>query len=281
MLDALYLGSHNWILLAPIVPITFFCFPSVQELLLILCCKVVCFVDSLFRHLSSLIFQVSLIFVLGRLDSSCRRVSSDKNVGGCFLDTLELEGVSPWSGRFMCILALLPVWYYGMELIPLSSVLLLLSACSMARGQEETSTSQAGRRRGPGWDTPSASSIIYSLSMEELKSYCQIPDNIDFELSDSPAESTIGKEDGAVYFTQEQLLAGLRFPISSLVKQFLHFSGALPALIHPNVIRILTGCSVLNLLYQLDISLIEVYFIYTLKLAHGGRLSLSAQSPRL
>ena len=35
----------------------------------------------------------------------------------------------------------LPVWYYGMELIPLSLLLLLLSACSMARGLEETSTS--------------------------------------------------------------------------------------------------------------------------------------------
>ena len=43
----------------------------------------------------------------------------------------------------------------------------------------------------------------------------------------------------------------------------------------------MTGCSVLNLLYQLDISLVEVFFIYTLKLAHGGRLSLSAQSPQL
>ena len=36
-----------------------------------------------------------------------------------------------------------------------------------------------------------------------------------------------------------------------------------------------------NLLYQLDILLVEVYFIYTLKLAHGGRLSLLAQGPRL
>ena len=43
----------------------------------------------------------------------------------------------------------------------------------------------------------------------------------------------------------------------------------------------MTKCNVLNLLYQLDISLVEVFFIYTLKLAHGGRLSLSAQSPRL
>ena len=117
--------------------------------------------------------------------------------------------------------------------------------------------------------------------MEELKSYCQIPDNIDFELSNDPAESNISKEDGAIYFTWEQLAAGLHFPVSSLVKQFLHFSETPPALIHLNVIQILTGCSVLNLLCQLDISLVEVYFIYTLKLAHGGRLSLSAQSPRL
>ena len=136
----------------------------------------------------------------------------------------------------MCVLAILPVWYYGMELILLSSVLLLLSTCSMARGQEETSTSQARRRRGTGRDTP---------------------------------------------FTWEQLATEICFPISSMVNQFLHFSRAPPTLIHQNVIRILTGCRVLNLLYQLDISLVEVCFIYTLKLGHEGQLSLSAQSSRL
>ena len=72
----------------------------------------------------------------------------------------------------MCVLALLPIWYYGMEPILLSLLLLLLSACSMARGQEETSTSQAGRRRGPSRDTPSASNLISSISMEKLRSYC-------------------------------------------------------------------------------------------------------------
>ena len=71
----------------------------------------------------------------------------------------------------MCVLTLLPVWYDNMELTPLSSVLLLLSAYSMGRGQEVTSTSQAGRRRGPSRDMPSASNIISSLSMEELRSY--------------------------------------------------------------------------------------------------------------
>ena len=146
----------------------------------------------------------------------------------------------------------------------------------MARGQEEISTSQVGHKRGPDGDMPSASSIISSLSMEELRSYCHIPDNIDFELPNGQAESTIGEEDGAVYFTKEQLAAGLRFPFSSLVNQFLHFSGAPPTLVHPNIIRILTECSVLNLLYQLDISLVGVFFIYTLKLAHGGWLTLSA-----
>ena len=111
--------------------------------------------------------------------------------------------IFPWPVGFKCILALLPFWFYGMELTPFSSVLLLLSACSMARGQEETSTSQVGRRRGVGQDTPSASSIISSLSMEELRLYCHIPDNIDFELLDGPAESTIDKKDGAVDFTRE------------------------------------------------------------------------------
>ena len=126
----------------------------------------------------------------------------------------------------------------------------------MERGQEETSTSQVGRRKGPDRDTPSTSNIISSLSMQELRSYCQIPGNIDIELPDSPTECTIGEGDGVVYFTQEQLAVGLRFPVPSLIKQFLLFSGVLLALVHPNIIRILTRCSVLNLLYQPDISLV-------------------------
>ena len=65
------------------------------------------------------------------------------------------------------------------------------------------------------------------------------------------------------------------------MKQFLHFTRAPPTLVHPNAIRILMGCSVLNSLYQLDISLVEIWFIYTLKLRTGGHLSMSAHSPQL
>ena len=41
------------------------------------------------------------------------------------------------------------------------------------------------------------------------------------------------------------------------------------------------GCSVLNLFYQLDISLVEICFVYMLKLGTRGRLSMSAHNPRL
>ena len=41
------------------------------------------------------------------------------------------------------------------------------------------------------------------------------------------------------------------------------------------------GYSVLNFLYQLNISLVAICFIYTLKLGVGGRLSMSAHSPWL
>ena len=41
------------------------------------------------------------------------------------------------------------------------------------------------------------------------------------------------------------------------------------------------GCSVLNFLYQMDISLVEICFIYTLKLRIRGRLFMLAHSPQL
>ena len=122
----------------------------------------------------------------------------------------------------------------------------------MARGQEETSTS--GRPGGRTRATPSASSIILSLTMEELMAYCEVPDNIDLQLMERTDESTLGGEHNGVFFTREHLAAGLRFPVPALVKQFLHFTRVPPALIHPNVIRILIRCCVLNHLYQLELS---------------------------
>ena len=84
-----------------------------------------------------------------------------------------------------------------------------------------------------------------------------------------------------MFFTLDQLAAELRFPVPALVKQFLHFTRVPPALVHPNIIHILIGCSVLNFLYQLDLSLVEICFAYSLILRRGGRLSFSILDSRL
>ena len=149
----------------------------------------------------------------------------------------------------------------------------------MARGREETSTS--GRPEGRLRAMPSASSIISSLTMEELKAYCKVPDNIDLQLMERANESTLGGEHNGVFFTREHLAVGLRFPVSAIVKQFLHFTRAPPALVHPNMICILISSYVLNHLYQLDLSLVELFMIYFLSIGPGGRMSMSVLSPRL
>ena len=138
----------------------------------------------------------------------------------------------------------------------------------MARGREETSTS--GRPRGSPRATPSASSVIASLTMEELKAYCKVLNNIDLQLMERAYESMLGREHNGVFFTLEHLVAELRFPVPAIVKQFLHFTRVPPTLIHPNVIRILIGSCVLNHMYQLDLSLVEIVIIYFLSVGSGG-----------
>ena len=117
--------------------------------------------------------------------------------------------------------------------------------------------------------------------MEELRAYCDVPDNIDLKLMEGPDESTMGGKHNTMFFTREHLMTGLRFPVPTMVKRFLHFIRASPALVHPNTIQILTGCSVLNLLYQLDLSLVKICFAYSLRVAQCGRMFMSAQSSRL
>ena len=151
----------------------------------------------------------------------------------------------------------------------------------MTRGEEGTSTNQACRRRGPVRGTRSTSHIVSSLTVDELRSYCEVLENIDLKLMDEPDESTLGREHNAVFFNHEQLAAELRFPMLALVKLFLHFTRAPPALVHPNVICILIRCSVMNFLYQLDLSLVEICFAYSLILRRGGRLSFSILDSRL
>ena len=50
-----------------------------------------------------------------------------------------------------------------------SSTPLFLFVCRMTRGHEEVSTSQAGRKRGTPWKTPTASSLVDAISAKELR----------------------------------------------------------------------------------------------------------------
>ena len=81
----------------------------------------------------------------------------------------------------------------------------------------------------------------------------------------------------ATYFTKEQFNAMIHFPLPFLLKQFLHFTKILLAFLHPNVARVLMGCSVLDMLYQLNLSLLEIIFFYIVKMSQNERFSLSAQ----
>ena len=100
--------------------------------------------------------------------------------------------------------------------------------------------------------------------------HCEVPDSIDLRLMEGTDESTLNGENNGVFFTREHLAAELRFPVPAIVKQFLHFTMAPPALIHPNVIRILVSCCMLNHLHQLDLMLVELFIIYMLNIGSGG-----------
>ena len=73
----------------------------------------------------------------------------------------------------------------------------------MMRGQEETSTNQVERNNGSCRESPTVSSLVSSMSMEELRSFCRVPECISLELSDVPARSIVGHADKVVYFTWE------------------------------------------------------------------------------
>ena len=107
-----------------------------------------------------------------------------------------------------------------------------------------------------------------------------MPDNINLRLMERADDSTLGGEHNGVFFTREHLVAGLRFPVPAIVKQFLHFTRAPLALVHPNVIRILIGSCVLNHLYQLDLSLVEILIIYSLSIGPRGQMSMLVLNPR-
>ena len=123
-----------------------------------------------------------------------------------------------------------------------------------------------------------------SVDKLNVREFCErfcIPNGVSVQLVDGEAVFTEKSADNAIYFTKEQFNAGLQFPLPLLFKEFLHFTQIPPAYIHPNMVRVLMGCSILSMLFNLDLSLLEVLFIYSIKKGKNDVFSLAARLPSL
>ena len=122
-----------------------------------------------------------------------------------------------------------------------------------------------------GQSGKNASGVVYTekpVDKLNVGQFCErfcIPNDVSVLLVDGEAISTEKFADNAIYFSKEQFNAGLRFALPSLFKEFLHFIQIPPTYIHPNIVRVLMGCNILNMLFNLDLSLLEVLFIYSIK----------------
>ena len=123
---------------------------------------------------------------------------------------------------------------------------------------------------------------IDKLNAKEFRERFLIPHDVLIDLVNE--EAAMPTEKGgknAILFTKEQFNAGLRFPLPALFKEFLHFTQIPPAFIHPNIVRVLMGCNIINMLYNLDLTLLEVFFVYSQKNVKNDIFSMSAHLPSL
>ncbi|RVW23721.1 hypothetical protein CK203_100831 [Vitis vinifera] len=133
---------------------------------------------------------------------------------------------------------------------------------------------------GPVGDAPKKS--IDKLSVKEFRDRFCIPNGVLVEFLDEEEVVSTEKAEGrAITFSNEQFNAELQFPLPVLFKEFLHFTQIPPAFIHPNIVRVLMGCSILNMLFNLDLSLLEVLFVYSLKKGKNDIFSMAAHLPSL
>ncbi|WJZ94641.1 hypothetical protein VitviT2T_013481 [Vitis vinifera] len=143
----------------------------------------------------------------------------------------------------------------------------------MSSKQKATSSVRAGDAYGKSTD---------KLSVKEFRDRFCIPNGVIVEfLNGEDVVPTEKVEQGTVIFSKEQFNAGLRFPLPALFKEFLHFTQIPPVFIHPNIVRVLMGCSIINMLYNLDLTVLEVFFVYSLKKVKTDIFSMSAHLPSL
>ena len=135
-----------------------------------------------------------------------------------------------------------------------------------------TSTSEAGKtkknvrlREGVRWTNEDK--LIELLTEREFRELFRMPCGIAICLMDGGPMSTEEESFNAIIFSKEQFNVGLRFLLPSLFKSFFHFTKIPSTFLYPNTVRILMGCSILNMLYHLNLSLLEVLFVYSIKMS--------------
>lgn len=114
------------------------------------------------------------------------------------------------------------------------------------------------------------------LSEREFREHFQIPNGVSVQLLEGGSVPVENSGDNTICFTKENFNARLHFPLSSLFKQFLHYTRIPLFFLHPNMIWVLMGCSVLDMLFHLDLSLLEVLFAYSIKKWKNDIFNLSA-----
>ena len=184
-----------------------------------------------------------------------------------FLSVFSVRVVGPGP----CFL-LLAFYYAGSVSAPLSK---------MSAKKEVASSSAAGQSGKNVFGEVHAEKSMDKLNVREFCEHFCILNGVSVQLMDGEVVSTEKFADNAIFFTKEQFNAGLRFPLPSLFKEFLHFTQIPPAYIHPNIVLVLMGCSILSMLFNLDLSLLDVLFIYPIKKGKNDIFSLAARLPSL
>ena len=168
---------------------------------------------------------------------------------------------------------------------------LLLASChagsastplpKMSANKDAASSSAAGQSGKDASGEVHAKKSVDKLNMREFYECFCIPNGVFVHLVGGEAVSTEKSANNAIYFTKEQFNAGLQFPLPSLFKEFLHVTQIPPAYIHPNMVRVLMRCSILSMLFDLNLSLLEVLFVYSIKKGKNDIYSFVANLPSL
>lgn len=155
----------------------------------------------------------------------------------------------------------------------------------LARGIiASTNTGSRGQKGGQNCvraGSPRSECSVDLLSKQEIRDHFCILNNVSILLVDGEPMPAEKLSYNSTYFSKAQFNVGLHFPLRSVLKQLFHFTKITLAFLHPNVVPVLMGCSILDMLYHLDLSLLEVLFIHTIKMSQKERFNLSAYIPSL